>query len=148
MTSIIFFISSALGCALVEAGALMAAGLEAAAGLAAVTGFGFALLKELGLAGEDAAGASAFDGAGCAKEIETAAKNAVSAKDNRLFIRRSFLTATFTVKLLTGTGGEGWSPRPHPRLVLQRRGQRSDDHGDQAIRKYSKEEHDQAEDGE
>lgn len=92
MTSIIFFISSALGCALETAG-LVAGALTAAAGLVAATGLAADLLNE-GLAGEVAAG-----GVVCAKDIDTAAQNAVSAKDIRLFIRRTFLTATRAVKL-------------------------------------------------
>lgn len=82
--------------------ALTAAGLAAAAaaGLEAATGFAADLLNELGLAGEVAAGASAFGAGACAKDIDAAAKNAVSDRNIRLFIRRTVLIATRAVKLL------------------------------------------------
>jgi len=73
----------------------------AAAGLAAATGFAADLLKD-GLAGEVAAAGSVFGDGACAKEIDAAAKNAVRDRDIRLFIRRTFLTATRAVKLLKG----------------------------------------------
>jgi len=87
------------------AAVLTEAGLDAtaAAGLATAPGAD-ALLKELGLAGEVAAGASVFGDGACAKEIDAAAKSAVIARDIRLFIRPTFLIATRTVKLLTDQG--------------------------------------------
>lgn len=88
-----------------DAVVVAAAGLAAtaaAAGLEAATGFAADLLKELGLAGEVAAGASVFGDGACAKDIDAAAKNAVRDSDIRVFIRRTLLTATRSVKLLKG----------------------------------------------